>query len=108
MAVFNRDKSARFEEIEEYRALLEPPGHYEEAFNVKTIIGAIFVSIVMLPGNIYLNLMIGGGVRSGCGMGDDHPVHRAFQAVLHHPEKTGDLPPVLCDHSPHRGRNGRV
>ena len=61
MAVFNRDKSARFEEIEEYRALLEPPGHYEEAFNVKTIIGAIFVSIVMLPGNIYLNLMIGGG-----------------------------------------------
>ncbi len=62
MAFFNRKKDSQFEEIEEYRALLEPPKVYEEAFNLKTIIGAIFVSVIMVPGNIYLHLMVGGGV----------------------------------------------
>ena len=62
LALFSRNKNAQFEEIEEYRALLEPPKQYEEAFNLKTIIGAIFVSVIMVPGNIYLNLMVGGGI----------------------------------------------
>ena len=62
MAFFKRRKDTQFEEIEEYRALLEPPKVYEEAFNLKTIIGAIFVSVIMVPGNIYLHLMVGGGV----------------------------------------------
>ncbi|OGG54705.1 MAG: hypothetical protein A3F84_27635 [Candidatus Handelsmanbacteria bacterium RIFCSPLOWO2_12_FULL_64_10] len=62
LAFFNRKKNTQFEEIEEYRALLEPPKVYEEAFNLKTIIGAIFVSVIMVPGNIYLHLMIGGGI----------------------------------------------
>jgi hypothetical protein len=62
LAFFKRKQDSQFEEIEEYRSLLEPPKVYEEAFNLKTIIGAIFVSVIMVPGNIYLHLMIGGGV----------------------------------------------
>ncbi|HAA77102.1 TPA: peptide transporter, partial [Candidatus Latescibacteria bacterium] len=61
-SLFKRDKSKQFEEIEEYRDLLEAPDTYEDGFNTKTVIGALFVSIVMVPGNIYLELMIGGSI----------------------------------------------
>lgn len=50
------------EELEEYRGLLETPDHYEEGFTLKTIVGVLFVSFIMVPGNIYLGLMIGGGM----------------------------------------------
>ncbi len=55
-------KNTQFEEIEEYRDLLETPDEFAEGFNAKTIVGALFVSIVMVPGNIYLELMIGGSI----------------------------------------------
>ena len=62
----NKDKPKRkntqFEEIEEYRDLLETPDEFVDGFNTKTIVGALFVSIVMVPGNIYLDLMIGGSI----------------------------------------------
>jgi hypothetical protein len=59
----DRKKSnLQFEEIEEYRDLLETPDEFVDGFNVKTIVGALFVSIVMVPGNIYLELMIGGSI----------------------------------------------
>ena len=59
---FKRDRSAQFAEIEEYRDLLTVPDTFEEGFNTKTILGALFVSIIMVPGNIYLQLMIGGSI----------------------------------------------
>jgi len=55
-------RDTQFQEIEEYRDLLETPTSFEDGFNVKTIVGALFVSIVMVPGNIYLELMIGGSI----------------------------------------------
>ncbi|MDA0748785.1 MAG: peptide transporter, partial [bacterium] len=60
--LFRKGKNTQFEEIEEYRDLLEVPKHFEEGFNSKTILGALFVSIIMVPGNIYLELMIGGSI----------------------------------------------
>ncbi len=57
-----RRKSAQFQEIEEYRDLLETPDSFEEGFNTKTVLGALFVSVIMVPGNIYLELMIGGSI----------------------------------------------
>jgi len=62
--LFRRGKTNQFQEIEEYRDLLEVPDTYEEGFNIKTIVGALFVSIIMVPGNIYLQLMIGGSIGS--------------------------------------------
>ena len=46
-------------ELEMYRDLIEMPDHYEEGFNFKTIIGAFFVGFVMMPGSIYLSLVVG-------------------------------------------------
>ena len=60
--LFRRGKTNQFQEIEEYRDLLETPDSYEEGFNIRTIVGALFVSIIMVPGNIYLQLMIGGSI----------------------------------------------
>jgi len=60
--MLKRSKDTQFDEINEYRSLLTPPGTYEEGFTTRTIIGALFISIVMVPGNMYLSLMIGGGI----------------------------------------------
>lgn len=60
--MLKRSKDAQFEEINEYRSLLTPPGTYEEGFTVRTIVGALFIAIVMVPGNMYLSMMIGGSI----------------------------------------------
>ena len=60
--VLGKRKDRQFREIDEYRDLLHPPEQYEEAFNIKTILGVLFVAVIMVPGNMYLNLMIGGGI----------------------------------------------
>jgi hypothetical protein len=57
--LFRKGKTNQFDEIEEYRDLLEVPDTFEEGFNSKTILGALFVSVIMVPGNIYLELMVG-------------------------------------------------
>lgn len=36
--------------------------HFEEGFTLKTIIGAIFIALFMLPGGLYLGLVAGQGV----------------------------------------------
>jgi len=40
----------------------EPIKVYEEGFTVKTIIGAFFVGLIMMPGAIYLTLLAGQGI----------------------------------------------
>lgn len=35
---------------------------YEEGFTIKTVIGAFFVGFIMMPGSIYLGLLVGGGL----------------------------------------------
>ncbi|MBI4807165.1 MAG: peptide transporter [Desulfovibrio sp.] len=49
-------------ELKEYRDLLETPSHFEEGFDWKTIAGAIFIGFLMMPGSMYLNLVIGAGI----------------------------------------------
>ncbi|MFZ5427161.1 MAG: peptide transporter [Thermodesulfobacteriota bacterium] len=49
-------------ELKEYRDLLETPSHFEEGFDWKTIVGAIFIGFLMMPGSMYLNLVIGAGI----------------------------------------------
>ena len=49
-------------ELKEYRDLLPPPKHFEEGFDWKTIIGAIFIGFLMMPGSMYLQLVIGQGI----------------------------------------------
>jgi len=49
-------------ELQEYRDLLKTPDHFEEGFDWKTIIGAIFIGFLMMPGSMYLQLVIGSGI----------------------------------------------
>ncbi len=49
-------------ELKEYRDLLKTPDHFEEGFNWKTVVGAIFIGFLMMPGSMYLQLVIGSGI----------------------------------------------
>jgi len=49
-------------ELKEYRDLLKPPEHFEEGFDWKAIVGAIFIGFLMMPGSMYLQLVIGTGI----------------------------------------------
>ncbi|MGD9504646.1 MAG: peptide transporter [Syntrophobacteraceae bacterium] len=49
-------------ELMEYRDLLKPPEQFEEGFGWKSVVGAIFIGFLMMPGSMYLNLVIGTGI----------------------------------------------
>ena len=49
-------------ELQEYRDLLQPPAEFDQGFDWKTIIGAIFIGFLMMPGSMYLQLVIGQGI----------------------------------------------
>ncbi len=49
-------------ELKEYRDLLPAPEHFEEGFDWKTIVGAVFIGFLMMPGSMYLQLVIGEGI----------------------------------------------
>ena len=58
------DKSKQWEEVEEYRALLEPPDRFDNGFTLRTILGVLFISLIMTPGEMYLGLVTGGSLGS--------------------------------------------
>ena len=49
-------------EMEEFRGLMEVPSTFEEGFNWKSLVGAIFIAIMMVPGAIYMSLLAGQGI----------------------------------------------
>lgn len=49
-------------ELKEYRDLLNPPDKFEDGFGWKSIVGAIFIGFLMMPGSMYLGLVIGTGI----------------------------------------------
>lgn len=51
-------------ELEQYRRLMEPPGTFADGFNWKTVVGAIFLGIIMMPASMYLGLFAGSGAIS--------------------------------------------
>ena len=40
-------KKRQWEEVEEYRSLLEAPDRFDEGFTLRTIIGVLFISLMM-------------------------------------------------------------
>jgi hypothetical protein len=46
-------------ELEDYRSLIEPAKRFRDGFGRSSIIGALFCGFLMVPGAIYLQLMIG-------------------------------------------------
>lgn len=49
-------------ELEQYRQLMLPPEQFGEGFNWKTIVGAFFLGVIMMPGSMYLQLFAGQGI----------------------------------------------
>ena len=58
-------KKRQWEEVEEYRSLLEAPDRFDEGFTLRTIIGVLFISLIMTPGEMFLGLFTGGGIGAG-------------------------------------------
>jgi hypothetical protein len=46
-------------EVDEYRDLLQAPDRFEEGFTSRTIIGVLFISLIMTPGEMFLGLYAG-------------------------------------------------
>jgi hypothetical protein len=49
-------------ELESYRQIMTPPGTFEEGFSWASVVGAVFIGILMVPGSIYMHLLAGLGV----------------------------------------------
>ena len=48
-------------ELQQYRKLMEPPDQFEDGFNWRAMVGAVFLGLVMMPGSMYLGLVVGSG-----------------------------------------------
>lgn len=51
-------------ELQIYRDLMEAPSEFEDGFDIKTIIGMLFLAFCILPGSIYLGLVMGADLGS--------------------------------------------
>lgn len=49
-------------ELEQYQRLVKVPDKFQDGFGVKTVIGAVFMGFLMVPGTIYLGLFMGGSL----------------------------------------------
>ena len=52
-------KERQWAEVDEYRDLLQAPDRFEEGFTSRTIIGVLFISLIMTPGEMFLGLYAG-------------------------------------------------
>jgi len=46
-------------ELEEFRSLTEVPSTFEEGFTWSSLLGAVFIALIMVPGAIYMGLLAG-------------------------------------------------
>src|ERR1700761_6174041 len=46
-------------ELEQYRLLLEAPKIFEDGFSARSVLGCIFIGLVMMPASMYLSLLAG-------------------------------------------------
>ena len=54
-----RKKERQWAEVDEYRDLLQAPDRFDEGFTIRTIIGVLFISLIMTPGEMFLGLYAG-------------------------------------------------
>lgn len=49
-------------ELEEFRAVMEVPGEFREGFSLSSLVGVVFLALVMIPGALYMELVAGLGI----------------------------------------------
>ena len=60
--LFRRRVKTQDAELEQFRAILEVPEHFTDGFNFTSLVGTIFVALIMVPGSIYMELVAGAGI----------------------------------------------
>ena len=61
-SIFRRRVKTQDAELEQFRAILEVPEHFTDGFNFTSLVGTIFVALIMVPGSIYMELVAGAGI----------------------------------------------
>ncbi len=59
---FQRRRKTGDAELEQFRQLLTVPGTFEDGFNITSLLGTLFVALVMVPGALYMELVAGMGL----------------------------------------------
>jgi hypothetical protein len=49
-------------ELEQFRSMMEVPTEFTDGFSLRSLIGAMFVGLVMVPGAMYMGLLAGQGI----------------------------------------------
>ncbi len=49
-------------ELEEFRSIMEVPSEFHDGFSYSSLLGAIFLAFVMIPGALYMELVAGLGI----------------------------------------------
>ena len=58
----NEKKPKVDKELEMFRNLMQVPSEFEEGFNWTSLIGVLFIALIMVPGSIYMSLLAGMGI----------------------------------------------
>lgn len=86
MTGFKLDK-----ELEEFRSLTEVPSEFHDGFSISSLVGAVFIALLMVPGAMYMNLLAGMGV----GPAAQWVTVILFIEVARRAHKTLDVPQIF-------------
>ena len=56
------DFDKKDKELEEFRAIMDVPSTFVDGFNLSSLMGAVFLAFVMIPGAMYMELVAGMGI----------------------------------------------
>ena len=48
-------------ELQQYRDIMKVPSRFEEGFSWTALVAALFIALLMVPGSMYMGLLIGQG-----------------------------------------------
>lgn len=52
----------RDKELEEFRSIMDVPTEFKDGFSMSSLVGAMFLALVMIPGALYMELVAGLGI----------------------------------------------
>src|SRR5437773_12069167 len=49
-------------ELKQFRDLMPPPDRWDEGFGLKSMVGGLFVGLIMTPASMYMQLVVGSDI----------------------------------------------
>lgn len=56
------DFNKKDKELEEFRAVMEVPETFQDGFSLSSLVGVVFLALIMIPGALYMELVAGMGI----------------------------------------------